>query len=42
MGGRIVFMPHVGPLELTAVVLMGLATAIVWLVDKRRRQAERR
>ena len=41
IGGRIVFGPHVGPVELMAVILMGLVTGIVWLVDKRRRRADR-
>ena len=35
------FVPHVGPLELAAVLLMTLATGTVWLVDKLRRQVRR-
>jgi hypothetical protein len=32
------FVPHVGPVEMMAVILMGLATGIVWLVEKRGRR----
>ena len=35
------FVPNVGPLELLAVLLMTLATGIVWLVDKRRLRGQR-
>ena len=32
------FVPHVGPVEMMAVILMGLVTGIIWLMDKRRRR----
>ena len=32
------FGPHVGPLELMAIVLMALATGIAWLIDNRCRR----
>jgi len=31
-GGRIVLGPHVGTLELMAIVLMALATGVAWLI----------
>jgi hypothetical protein len=32
------FVPHVGPLELLAILLMTLVTGIAWLADQRRRR----
>jgi hypothetical protein len=36
VGGNTMFVPHVGPVEMMVVILMGLVTGIVWLVDKGR------
>lgn len=38
IGGHTVFVPHEGPAETTAVILMGLVTGIFWWVGTRRRR----
>ena len=35
------FVPPVGPVEMMAVILMGLVTGVVWLAEKRGRRARR-